>query len=176
MQHIGGIVGDLVEAVNQAALQSVNQTGPGAVVAAHAQNKALVLGKGQLIKESGIKVFGSILGLGTHLEGLLRQIKTVLALQAELAVLVKDGLTILAVVLHMAGAGILAYATVVGVCSIREFIRDRALVQLAAGAGAHGEHTILLVPQLVRISNKADNRECVVEVQQICGGRRFAGL
>ena len=174
IKHVAGIVADFVEAFDELALERVIEARPYAVVAAHAQHEALVLGEGQVLKELGVKILVAVFGLGAHLKGLLRHIQTILALKAEFAVLIDEGISLLVVELHMPGTRLLADRAIERIFAGGELEGQlaRLLVQLAA----NGQHAVLLVPQLIRVGDQADDREGVIEVHQVGGGRGFAGL
>ena len=104
----------------------------------------------------------------------MRHIQTILALKAEFAVLIDEGISLLVVELHMPGTRLLADRAVERIFPGGELEGQlaRLLVQLAAD----GQHAVLLVPQLIRVGDQADDREGVIEVHQVGGGRGFAGL
>ena len=170
MDDRGGIVRLFVKAVDQPALQAVVQPRPDAVVAGIPQHKALVLSVFPIGEQLGVKILFTVFGLGAELEGLLRHVQTVLALQLELHVLIQKLIVFLVVVFHMAGlrSKLLLHGPVYGV------LEGNAVGFV--NVVADGQHASLRVPQHIRVCHQTDDGERVVQVHQIGVGNDLAGL
>ena len=152
-------------------LESVLQPGPHAVVSAVSQYESLVLRVVTVRKELRVESFASVQALRPEFHTLLGHVKRIVAHCADFAVLIKDQVPVVVIQFDAAlvfNAGILDFPV--------DRVFEGQLTGFADRVVADGQHTVLRVPEILRVRYNGHQRQRVKRVDEKSTGNRIAGF